>query len=65
MDKVKVEANIAVGSRGNPTVTNAFLNLAEVCTSTLVQHAAQLGVAFMSRIDNCLKQWLTASGPQS
>lgn len=32
MDNLKIEADIAVGSRGNPTVTNAFRNMAEVCT---------------------------------
>ena len=30
MDKLKVEADIAVGSRGNPSVTNTMRNLAEV-----------------------------------
>lgn len=29
LDNLKIEADIAVGSRGNPTVTNAFRNLAE------------------------------------
>lgn len=30
MNQLKVEANIAVGSRGNPTVTNTVLNIADV-----------------------------------
>jgi len=30
MDNLKIEADIAVGSRGNPTVTNTFRNIAEV-----------------------------------
>ena len=30
MNQLKVEANIAVGSRGNPTVTNSVLNIADV-----------------------------------
>lgn len=30
MNQLKVEANIAVGSRGNPTVTNTLLNMADV-----------------------------------
>ena len=30
MDNLKIEADIAVGSRGNPSVTNTFRNLAEV-----------------------------------
>ena len=30
MDQLKLDANIAVGSRGNPTVTNTLLNMAEV-----------------------------------
>ncbi|DBA84895.1 TPA: transcription factor [Trebouxia sp. C0004] len=29
MDNLKIEADIAVGSRGNPTVTNTFRNMAE------------------------------------
>lgn len=29
-DNLKIEADIAVGARGNPTVTNSFRNLAEV-----------------------------------
>jgi len=30
MDNLKIEADIAVGSRGNPSVTNTFRNMAEV-----------------------------------
>lgn len=30
MENLKVEADIAVGSRGNPTVTNTMLNMVEV-----------------------------------
>ena len=30
MDKLKVDAQVAVGSRGNPTVTNTVRNMAEV-----------------------------------
>ena len=30
MENLKVEADIAVGKRGNPTVTNTLLNMAEV-----------------------------------
>ena len=36
MDNLKIEADIAVGSRGNPSVTNTFRNMAEV--SLLHQH---------------------------
>ena len=36
MNQLKVEANIAVGSRGNPTVTNTVLNIADVRVSTQV-----------------------------
>lgn len=35
MDQLKVEANVAVGSRGNPTVTNSVLNIAEVTLQLL------------------------------
>ena len=28
-DNLKIEADIAVGARGNPTVTNSFRNIAE------------------------------------
>ena len=40
MDNLKIEADIAVGSRGNPTVTNTFRNMAEV--SLLDQHAPDM-----------------------
>ncbi len=40
MDKLKVEADIAVGSRGNPTVTNTLRNMAEVMTC-IVAHTGQ------------------------
>ncbi len=36
MDKLKVQANIAVGSRGNPTVTNTLRNMAEVCPAYIL-----------------------------
>lgn len=35
MDKLKVQADIAVGSRGNPTVTNTLRNMAEVTTCSV------------------------------
>ncbi len=35
MDKLTVQADIAVGSRGNPTVTNTLRNMAEVITCTI------------------------------
>lgn len=34
MNQLRVEASIAVGSRGNPTVTNTLLNIADVRLST-------------------------------
>ena len=37
MDNLKIEADIAVGSRGNPSVTNTFRNMAEV--SLLHKHS--------------------------
>lgn len=40
MNQLKVEANIAVGSRGNPTVTNTVLNIADVRLSTSLQFAS-------------------------
>ncbi len=40
MDNLKIEADIAVGSRGNPTVTNTFRNMAEV--RLLHQHAPDM-----------------------
>ena len=36
MDKLTVQADIAVGSRGNPTVTNTLRNMAEVMTCSVV-----------------------------
>lgn len=30
MDNLKIEADVAVGERGNPTVTNTVLNIGEV-----------------------------------
>ena len=55
MDNLKIEADIAVGSRGNPTVTNTFRNMAEV--SALDQHAADMqnhsaGHCYCSRVYN-------------
>ena len=53
MDNLKIEADIAVGSRGNPTVTNTFRNMAEV--SALDQHAPDMqnhsaGHCYRSRV---------------
>ena len=55
MDNLKIEADIAVGSRGNPTVTNTFRNMAEV--SALGQHAPDMqkhsaGHRYCSRVYN-------------
>ena len=30
VDNLKIEADVAVGARGNPSVTNTFRNMAEV-----------------------------------
>ncbi len=42
MDKLTVQADIAVGSRGNPTVTNTLRNMAEVTTCTVVHTGCYL-----------------------
>ena len=36
MEKLTVQADIAVGSRGNPTVTNTLRNMAEVMHYTVL-----------------------------
>lgn len=41
MEKLTVQADIAVGSRGNPTVTNTLRNMAEVKDYGLL-HACRL-----------------------
>lgn len=53
MNQLKVEANIAVGSRGNPTVTNTVLNIADVsvpCTFTLLHVSDMLSAAPLRRL---------------
>ena len=42
VENLKVEADIAVGSRGNPTVTNTLRNMAEVIKCHLhLKHVAK------------------------
>ncbi len=55
MDNLKIEADIAVGSRGNPTVTNAFRNMAEVrCFNSPILNVTHLP---------CLRVGLTHADP--
>ena len=65
MDKLKVEANIAVGSRGNPTVTNTLLNMAEVhCFQTQSHRSSSLACINQFRhVVICIKSVLSSVLP--